>query len=48
MLSQLAKQINTLGDFLGIRDIKTLTAEELNKKFQIEQVDVAVLFRTLI
>ena len=44
MLSQLAKQINILGDFLGVRDIETLTAEELNKKFQIEQVDIAVLF----
>lgn len=40
----LIEDINTLGDFCGVRDIAQLTQSELMKKFSIKQADVMVLF----
>lgn len=39
-----AKNINILGKFCGKRDIPFLTREELNKKYNLDQADVMVLF----
>ena len=40
----IAEQINVLGDFCGARDINFLTSEELAKAYDLQQVDVMVLF----
>ena len=42
--NKIAESINILGKFLGRRDIDDLTKEELKKKFNIEQVDVVILY----
>ncbi|MBR3770241.1 MAG: YdcF family protein [Lachnospiraceae bacterium] len=44
MNQKIAEAINTLGIFCGKRDLPTLTKEELQKKYGIEQADVLVLF----
>lgn len=44
MIEHIAKSINTLGKFCGKRDIPSLTKEELKKKYNINEVDVMVLF----
>ena len=40
----LADHINILADFCGVRDIDELSSETLSKKYNINQVDVMVLF----
>ena len=42
--TKIAESINTLGKFLGKRDILSLTKDELQKKFGIDQVDLIILF----
>lgn len=44
MKNIVAEKINILGAFCGKRDVETLTAEELQSKFGVSQVDVMVLF----
>lgn len=44
MISDVTNNIKTLGQFCGIRDIDALTQEELFTKYNMNQVDVAVLF----
>lgn len=39
-----ADDINTLGDFLGRRDVRQLTSDQLRQSFGIDQADVMVLF----
>ena len=41
---KVAENINTLANFLGIRDIDALNQEELYNRYGIHQVDVMVLF----
>lgn len=41
---KIADAINILGDFCGVRDLDELTRENLKNKFNLEKVDVAVLF----
>ena len=41
---KIAESINTLGRFLGRRDISELTKGELKKKYNIEQADVVILY----
>ena len=43
-MENIAKCINTLGAFLGMRDIAELTSECLHEKYGIPQADVMVLF----
>lgn len=40
----IAENINILGNYCGKRDIEELTAENLQKKYNISQADVMVLF----
>ena len=44
MLENTAKNINILGKFCGKRDVPELTAEQLQKRYGIDQADVMVLF----
>lgn len=44
MIEHIAENINILGRFCGKRDITSLTKEELRKKYNINEVDVMVLF----
>lgn len=44
MKKRIAECINILSGFLGKRDIPSLTADEIKSKYEIEQVDVMVLF----
>lgn len=44
MKVQIAYDINILGDFCGKRDVATLTAGCLQKKYGLKQADVMVLF----
>ena len=39
-----AKNINTLSEFCGTRDVAELTSEQLQRKYGISQADVMVLF----
>lgn len=41
---EIIQAINILGRFCGKRDIKALTSLELEKSFEIPQVDIMVLF----
>ena len=41
---EIVDAINILSNFCGVRDIESLTQTELKNKFNLEQVDVAVLF----
>lgn len=43
-LYRIAKNINILGDFLGKRDIDTLTGDALKEKYQISKADILILF----
>lgn len=43
-LYRIAQNINILGDFLGKRDIDTLTSDALEEKYQISKVDMLILF----
>ena len=43
-MSNIAKNINILGNFCGKRDISVLTSEQLENVYGIPQVDVMVLF----
>ena len=43
-MQKIADNLNTLIDFLAKRDINKLTQNELNQKFNLSQVDVAILF----
>jgi len=43
-LYKMAKNINVLGDFLGKRDIDTLSSKALEEKYQISQTDLLILF----
>jgi uncharacterized SAM-binding protein YcdF (DUF218 family) len=43
-LNKIAKNINILSDFLGKRDIDTLTSNALEEKYQISQTDLLILF----
>ena len=44
MDSKTADNINTLGQFCGIRDVSALTRENLQKRYGLVQADVMVLF----
>lgn len=44
MLTEIARSVNTLGDFCGMRDLDRLSRECLRGKYSIERADVAVLF----
>lgn len=44
MPENIAKAINILGEFCGMRDVPELTSEHLARKFGIAQADVMVLF----
>lgn len=44
MLERIAAAINTLGRFLGKRDLDPLTRQALKSNYGVEQADVAVLF----
>lgn len=44
MKQRIADYINILGRFCGKRDISYLNTEELERKYNISQVDVMVLF----
>lgn len=41
---KIANAINILGNFCGVRDIDKLTQKNLKEKFNLEKMDVAVLF----
>lgn len=43
-MESIAKNINTLGKFCGKRDLKELSSVELQKRYNIIQADVMVLF----
>jgi uncharacterized SAM-binding protein YcdF (DUF218 family) len=43
-LDNIAENINILGDFLGKRDIDTLTSNALKEKYQVSQTDLLILF----
>lgn len=43
-LHNIAASINVLSNFLGIRDIDTLSSEALEKKYQMKQADLLILF----
>jgi uncharacterized SAM-binding protein YcdF (DUF218 family) len=43
-LYKTAENINILSDFLGMRDIDTLTKNALEEKFQVSQTDLLILF----
>jgi len=43
-LYQIAENINLLSDFLGKRDIDTLSSKALEEKYQISQADLLILF----
>jgi uncharacterized SAM-binding protein YcdF (DUF218 family) len=43
-LDKIAKNINLLSDFLGKRDINTLSSNALEEKYQVSQVDMLILF----
>jgi len=43
-LSDTARWVNILAEFCGPRDVPTLTGDELEKKYNINQADVMVLF----
>lgn len=44
MKDRIAECINILGNFLGKRDIPSLTTDALKNKYAIEQADIMVLF----
>lgn len=44
MKKRIAGYINTLGSFLGKRDISSLTTDAIKSKYGIQQVDMMVLF----
>lgn len=44
MRKRIAECINILGDFLGKRDIPSLTTDAIKNKYGIEQADLMVLF----
>lgn len=44
MKERIAECINTLGNFLGKRDISSLTTDAIKNKYGIEQADIMVLF----
>lgn len=44
MKKRIAEYINILGDFLGKRDISSLTTDAIKSKYGIEQADLMVLF----
>lgn len=44
MRTQIAKDINLLGEFCGKRDIDELSREKLKEKYGLDQADVMVLF----
>lgn len=44
MKKRIAECINILGDFLGKRDIPSLTTDAIKNKYGIEQADLMVLF----
>lgn len=44
MKKRIAECINILGDFLGKRDISSLTTDAIKSKYGIEQADLMVLF----
>jgi hypothetical protein len=41
---KIAEHLNTLSDFLGKRDIPTLSSSALEEKYQISQADLLILF----
>lgn len=43
-LYKIAENINVLSDFLGKRDIDTLSNNALEEKYQVSQVDMLILF----
>jgi uncharacterized SAM-binding protein YcdF (DUF218 family) len=43
-LYKMAENINILSDFLGRRDIDTLSKEALEEKYQVSQTDLLILF----
>lgn len=43
-LYKIAENINVLSDFLGKRDINTLSSNALEEKYQVSQVDMLILF----
>ena len=43
-LYKIAENINVLSDFSGKRDIDTLSSNALEKKYQVSQVDMLILF----
>jgi uncharacterized SAM-binding protein YcdF (DUF218 family) len=43
-LYKIAENINILSDFLGKRDIDTLTSHALEEKYQVSQTDLLILF----
>lgn len=43
-LYKIAKNINVLSDFLGKRDLDTLSSNDLEEKYQISQADILILF----
>lgn len=43
-LYKIAENINVLSDFLGKRDIDTLSSNALEEKYQVSQADVLILF----
>ena len=43
-LERIAESVNTLGAFLGIRDVPALTQEALSARLGVRQADVMVLF----
>lgn len=43
-LIKIKENINLLGDFLGKRDIRTLSADALKEKYGISQADMLILF----
>ncbi|MGJ7909979.1 ElyC/SanA/YdcF family protein [Neobacillus sp. LXY-1] len=43
-LNKMAENINILSDFLGMRDIETLSRNALEEKYQVSQTDLLILF----
>ncbi|GMQ57209.1 YdcF family protein [Vallitalea sediminicola] len=43
-LYKIVKNINVLSDFLGKRDLDTLSSNDLEEKYQISQADILILF----
>lgn len=43
-LYKVSENINLLSDFLGKRDIKTLSSDALEEKYQVSQADIMILF----